>query len=242
MSERNPDVSILFFAEGNRSRDGSYRAFKMGAFATALDFKLPILPIAVAGTFDIWRPGSLLVHAARSCSRSAHRSRSTACRATTAPGCATRPMRPSPSCARARVPACARAAWNPAASTEVDSRDGTPLDPPARDARTRPARARVEPGRDPAAVPARLRERRARLGLGRAGLAPHYRVVALDQRGHGDSGRDPDGRYDHETMARDATRRSSRSARRARCWSDTRSAGASPCASRGPFRRSSRDS
>ena len=61
MSDRNPDVSILFFAEGNRSRDGSYRAFKMGAFATALDFKLPILPIAVAGTFDIWRPGSLLV-------------------------------------------------------------------------------------------------------------------------------------------------------------------------------------
>jgi pimeloyl-ACP methyl ester carboxylesterase len=35
-------------------------------------------------------------------------------------------------------------------------------------------------------------------------LAPHYRVVALDQRGHGDSGRDPEGRYDHETMARDA--------------------------------------
>ncbi len=61
MSDRSPDVSILFFAEGNRSRDGSYRAFKMGAFATALDFKLPILPIAVAGTFDIWRPGSLLV-------------------------------------------------------------------------------------------------------------------------------------------------------------------------------------
>ncbi len=35
-------------------------------------------------------------------------------------------------------------------------------------------------------------------------LAPHYRVVALDQRGHGDSSRDPEGRYDHETMARDA--------------------------------------
>lgn len=35
-------------------------------------------------------------------------------------------------------------------------------------------------------------------------VAPHYRVVALDQRGHGDSDRDPEGRYDHETMARDA--------------------------------------
>ena len=50
-------MSILFFAEGNRARDGSYRAFKMGAFATALDFKLPVLPIAVAGTFRIWPPG-----------------------------------------------------------------------------------------------------------------------------------------------------------------------------------------
>lgn len=34
-------------------------------------------------------------------------------------------------------------------------------------------------------------------------LAPHYRVVALDHRGHGESDRDPEGRYDHETMARD---------------------------------------
>ncbi|MFI5314351.1 MAG: alpha/beta fold hydrolase [Myxococcota bacterium] len=34
-------------------------------------------------------------------------------------------------------------------------------------------------------------------------FAAHYRVVALDQRGHGDSDRDPEGRYDHETMARD---------------------------------------
>jgi len=34
-------------------------------------------------------------------------------------------------------------------------------------------------------------------------LAPHYRVLALDQRGHGDSDGDPEGRYDFETMARD---------------------------------------
>jgi pimeloyl-ACP methyl ester carboxylesterase len=33
--------------------------------------------------------------------------------------------------------------------------------------------------------------------------APHYRTLAFDQRGHGDSDRDPEGRYDHETMARD---------------------------------------
>jgi pimeloyl-ACP methyl ester carboxylesterase len=34
-------------------------------------------------------------------------------------------------------------------------------------------------------------------------LAPHYRVLALDQRGHGESDADPEGRYDFETMARD---------------------------------------
>ena len=34
-------------------------------------------------------------------------------------------------------------------------------------------------------------------------LAPHYRVLALDQRGHGDSDADAKGRYDHESMARD---------------------------------------
>jgi pimeloyl-ACP methyl ester carboxylesterase len=34
-------------------------------------------------------------------------------------------------------------------------------------------------------------------------VAPFYRTIALDQRGHGDSDRDPEGRYDHATMARD---------------------------------------
>ncbi len=34
-------------------------------------------------------------------------------------------------------------------------------------------------------------------------VAPFYRTVALDLRGHGDSDRDPEGRYDHASMARD---------------------------------------
>jgi pimeloyl-ACP methyl ester carboxylesterase len=34
-------------------------------------------------------------------------------------------------------------------------------------------------------------------------FAPHYRVVAYDHRGHGQSDRDPEGRYDHESMALD---------------------------------------
>jgi pimeloyl-ACP methyl ester carboxylesterase len=34
-------------------------------------------------------------------------------------------------------------------------------------------------------------------------LAPHYRTLALDLRGHGESSSDPEGRYDHLSMARD---------------------------------------
>ena len=34
-------------------------------------------------------------------------------------------------------------------------------------------------------------------------MAPYYRVLALDQRGHGDSDHDPEGRYDPESMAGD---------------------------------------
>jgi pimeloyl-ACP methyl ester carboxylesterase len=34
-------------------------------------------------------------------------------------------------------------------------------------------------------------------------VCPHYRTLALDHRGHGDSAWDPEGRYDHDTLVRD---------------------------------------
>lgn len=34
-------------------------------------------------------------------------------------------------------------------------------------------------------------------------VAPHYRTLALDHRGHGDSDWDPERRYDHDTLVRD---------------------------------------
>jgi pimeloyl-ACP methyl ester carboxylesterase len=37
-------------------------------------------------------------------------------------------------------------------------------------------------------------------------VAPHYRVVALDHRGHGDSAWDPERRYEHESMVEDVER------------------------------------
>ncbi len=59
MEERDPAVSILFFAEGTRARDGALHPFKKGAFVTAIDYGLPILPVAVAGTYAIWPKGTL---------------------------------------------------------------------------------------------------------------------------------------------------------------------------------------
>jgi len=57
MGQRAPEVSVLFFAEGTRSRDGALHPFKMGAFATALTSGLPLLPVGLAGTFHVLPPG-----------------------------------------------------------------------------------------------------------------------------------------------------------------------------------------
>ena len=56
MSERPPGVSMLFYAEGSRARDGRFGEFKKGAFATAIAYGLPVLPIGHAGAYRIWTP------------------------------------------------------------------------------------------------------------------------------------------------------------------------------------------
>ena len=52
--------NLIFFAEGTRTPDGSLGPFKMGAFRIACEAKLPILPIAVTGTYEALPKGSLL--------------------------------------------------------------------------------------------------------------------------------------------------------------------------------------
>jgi 1-acyl-sn-glycerol-3-phosphate acyltransferase len=59
MAARRPDVSMLFYAEGTRSRDGAFHDFKKGAFATAIAYRLPILPVGTAGTRRVWAPLTL---------------------------------------------------------------------------------------------------------------------------------------------------------------------------------------
>jgi 1-acyl-sn-glycerol-3-phosphate acyltransferase len=53
---RDPIVSVLFYAEGTRSRDGALHEFRKGAFATAITSGLPVLPVAHAGCRRIWQP------------------------------------------------------------------------------------------------------------------------------------------------------------------------------------------
>jgi 1-acyl-sn-glycerol-3-phosphate acyltransferase len=52
-------IGILFFVEGTRSRDGKLLPFKKGAFRTAIEQQLPILPVTLTGTRDILPSGSL---------------------------------------------------------------------------------------------------------------------------------------------------------------------------------------
>ena len=44
--------SVMFFAEGTRSRDGRVKAFQDGAFRLAVETQTPILPLAVDGTMN----------------------------------------------------------------------------------------------------------------------------------------------------------------------------------------------
>ncbi|MBL8611863.1 MAG: 1-acyl-sn-glycerol-3-phosphate acyltransferase [Myxococcales bacterium] len=62
-------MSIMMFPEGTRSSDGSLGAFKDGAFQLALEAKVPVLPLALAGTRACRPKGSLWFGEARAAVR-----------------------------------------------------------------------------------------------------------------------------------------------------------------------------
>jgi len=58
--EARRDHSLVIFPEGTRSRDGRLGEFKKGAFVTAIDLGLPIVPVACRGTRRLMPRGSRL--------------------------------------------------------------------------------------------------------------------------------------------------------------------------------------
>jgi 1-acyl-sn-glycerol-3-phosphate acyltransferase len=52
---------LVIFPEGGRSLDGELQPFLGGAFRLAIDAQLPVIPVAIQGTREALRPGSLLL-------------------------------------------------------------------------------------------------------------------------------------------------------------------------------------
>jgi 1-acyl-sn-glycerol-3-phosphate acyltransferase len=49
--------SVISFPEGTRSKDGETKLFKRGSFIIAKESNVPIIPIALSGTWEILAPG-----------------------------------------------------------------------------------------------------------------------------------------------------------------------------------------
>jgi 1-acyl-sn-glycerol-3-phosphate acyltransferase len=54
-------ASVILFPEGTRSRDGRLARFKRGSFHLALEAGVPIVPVAISGTFNVVKPRSIVV-------------------------------------------------------------------------------------------------------------------------------------------------------------------------------------
>lgn len=52
---------VMLFAEGTRSRDGRLHPFKKGPFHLALVAGVPVVPVAISGSWGILKPRSLVV-------------------------------------------------------------------------------------------------------------------------------------------------------------------------------------
>ena len=53
-------ISMFFFPEGTRSRDGMVAPFKVGAFKLAVETGVPILPVTICGAGELLPKGSLI--------------------------------------------------------------------------------------------------------------------------------------------------------------------------------------
>jgi 1-acyl-sn-glycerol-3-phosphate acyltransferase len=58
-------TSVIIFPEGTRSRDGRMHDFKAGAMVLAIKAGVPIVPVAIRGTYEILPKGRLLMKPGR---------------------------------------------------------------------------------------------------------------------------------------------------------------------------------
>lgn len=49
--------SLIIYPEGTRSRSGDLQPFKKGAFTMAAAAGMPIIPVTIHGTWEMWQPG-----------------------------------------------------------------------------------------------------------------------------------------------------------------------------------------
>ncbi len=55
-------TSLVIFAEGTRSRDGSIQPFKKGPFVLAMEAGVPVFPIAISGSGAVTPKAAIAVH------------------------------------------------------------------------------------------------------------------------------------------------------------------------------------
>lgn len=55
------DVTLVFFPEGHRSRDGNLGRFYSGAFKLAVEANVPVVPLCISGTDQLLPPGTFLM-------------------------------------------------------------------------------------------------------------------------------------------------------------------------------------
>ncbi len=55
-------ASVILFPEGTRSRNGRLQRFKRGAFHLAIEAGVPVVPVAISGTYQVVKPRSIIVH------------------------------------------------------------------------------------------------------------------------------------------------------------------------------------
>ena len=58
-------ISLLIFAEGTRTRNGALQRFKRGGFILARKLQVPIVPVAIKGTFELMPAGAWLANPGR---------------------------------------------------------------------------------------------------------------------------------------------------------------------------------